>query len=302
MPRASLDGFGAGALLPVRAPFRLDLTAEALRRLASNAVDVIGEDGTYYRALHDAAGTSVVAVRAHGDDTIDVRASGRDGERWWPLVARMLGTQADMTQWRKRSARVPWLKRVSRALDGVKPPRYASAWEACCHAIVFQQISIYAAASIMRRVVEHLGEPVEAEGVRCVPFPRAERLLEEPEAALRACGLSANKVAHLRSVAAACLDGTIDEEALERLPTAEAAEALTRVRGIGPWSAAVVMLRGFGRLDVFPMRDSGVARTVKALSGDAELDLDALLEILGPVRGMLYYHLLLGRLRNLTPG
>ena len=61
------------------------------------------------------------------------------------------------------------------------------------------------------------------------------------------------------------------------------------------------MLRGFGRLDVFPMRDSGVARTVKLLSGDDRLDLDAVLDVLGPVRGMLYYHLLLGRLRNLTP-
>lgn len=279
----------------------MDLTAEALRRLASNAVDVVAEDGTYYRALADDAGTSLVAVRAHGADEIEVRASGRNAERWWPVVARMLGTQADLTQWRKRSARIPWLARLAKALDGVKPPRYATAWEACCHAVVFQQISIHAAAAIMRRVVERLGAAVEGSGVRCVPFPGPERLLAEPESELRACGLSANKVAHLRSVANAALDGSIDEAALEKRPTAAAAEALTQVRGLGPWSASVVMLRGFGRLDVFPMRDSGVARTVKLLSGDDDLDLDAVLDVLGPVRGMLYYHLLLGRLRNLTP-
>ena len=279
----------------------MDLTAEALRRLASNAVDVVTEDGTYHRALADDEGTSLVAVRAHDDARIEVRASGRNAERWWPVVARMLGTQADLTPWRKRSARVPWLARIAKALDGVKPPRYATAWEACCHAVVFQQISIHAAAAIMRRVVECLGKPVEGAGVVCVPFPGPQRLLAEPESDLRACGLSANKVAHLRSVATAALDGSIDEAALERLPTPEAAEALTRIRGLGPWSASVVMLRGFGRLDVFPMRDSGVARTVKLLSGDDSLDLDAVLDVLGPVRGMLYYHLLLGRLRNLTP-
>jgi DNA-3-methyladenine glycosylase II len=301
MPQASLDGFNARALLPVRPPYRLDLTAEALRRLASNAVDVVAEDGTYYRALHDGAGTSLVAVRAHDGETIEVRASGRNAERWWPVVARMLGTQADLTQWRKRSARIPWLKRLARAFDGVKPPRYASAFEACCHAVVFQQISIHAAAAIMRRMVELLGAPLEAAGVRCVPFPSPERLLAEPVEALRGCGLSANKAAHLRSVAEACLDGAIDAAALEGMPTAEAAAALARVRGIGPWSASVVMLRGFGRLDVFPMRDSGVARAVKALSGEDEPDLDGVLEILGPARGMLYYHLLLGRLRNLAP-
>jgi DNA-3-methyladenine glycosylase II len=301
MPRSSLERFNARVLLPVRAPFRLDLTAEALRRLAANVVDVVTGDGTYYRALADEAGTSLVAVRAHDDAHIEIKASGRDAERWWPVVARMLGTQADLTQWRKRSARIPWLGRIAKALDGVKPPRYATAWEACCHAVVFQQISIHAAAAIMRRVVERLGHEVRNEAVACVPFPGPARLLQEPEAELRACGLSANKVAHLRSVATAVLDGSIDEAALERLPTPEAAEALTRIRGLGPWSASVVMLRGFGRLDVFPMRDSGVARTVKLLSGDDRLDLDAVLEILGPVRGMLYYHLLLGRLRNLTP-
>ena len=61
------------------------------------------------------------------------------------------------------------------------------------------------------------------------------------------------------------------------------------------------MLRGFGRLDVFPMRDSGVARTVRALSGDDGIDLDAVLETLGPARGMLYYHLLLGRMHPEGP-
>jgi len=288
-------------MLPVRAPFRLDLTAEALRRLASNVVDVLDADGTYYRALRDERGTSLVSIRARDAGSIEVKATGRNAERWWPTVARMLGTQADLTEWRKRSARVPWLKRVAKALNGVKPPRYPSVFEACCHAIVFQQISIYAAGAIMRRTVELLGEPLTVGEIRCIPFPTPERLLAEPQEKLRGCGLSANKVAHLRSVATASLDGSLDAESLERLPTPEAAEVLARIRGIGPWSAAVVMLRGFGRLDVFPMRDSGVARTVKALSGDEGLDLDALLEILGPVRGMLYYHLLLGRLRNLTP-
>jgi DNA-3-methyladenine glycosylase II len=73
-------------------------------------------------------------------------------------------------------------------------------------------------------------------------------------------------------------------------------QALVVHRGIGPWTAAVVALRGFGRLDLFPMNDSGVARSVKDLSGEAAVDVDALLAQLGDQRGMLYYHLLLGRL------
>ena len=96
--------------------------------------------------------------------------------------------------------------------------------------------------------------------------------------------------------------GLVTPEQIEALPSPQAAQRLTAVRGIGAWSAAVVLLRGFGRLDVFPMKDSGVARSLKMLSRDPELDAGALLEALGPVRGFLYFHLLLGRMRRLTPG
>jgi DNA-3-methyladenine glycosylase II len=106
-------------------------------------------------------------------------------------------------------------------------------------------------------------------------------------------------VAHLRSAATAVLSGGVTSEIVQSLPSAQAAQRLTSVRGIGAWSAAVVLLRGFGRLDVFPMKDSGVARSLKMLSGDADLDAHALLEALGPVRGMLYFHLLLGRIHHL---
>ncbi len=56
----------------------------------------------------------------------------------------------------------------------------------------------------------------------------------------------------------------------------------------------MILLRGLGRLDIFPLRDSGVARSLALLAGGAR-STGELLETLGPVRGMLYYHLLLGR-------
>lgn len=285
--------------MPVRLPFRLDLTAAALQRLAANVVDVIDANGTYHRAFEDGTGTSLVAVSQNNADVIEVSATGRGAQRWFPVVARMLGTQADLSQWYERSARITWLHRLAVAFEGVKPPRYATLWEACAHAIVFQQISIHAAGSIMRRVIEALATPIVAGNVRCTPFPSPDRWLCASETQLRAAGLSRNKVAHLRSVAAAVAEGAIDEVTLEKLPTPEAAEKLCAIRGIGPWSAAVILLRGMGRLDTFPLRDSGVARSLALLAGEA-VDLDFVLETLGPVRGMLYYHLLLGRLRNLS--
>ncbi len=293
--------FGAAMTLPVQAPYRLDLTADALRRLASNAVDVVGADGTLYRALQDRRDTEVLAVRAAGNGAIEVRATGRDAERWLPAVARMLGTQVDLTRWYARVQLIPWLAPLASALRGLKPPRYPTLWEALAHSILFQQISIHAAAAIMRRVVERLGTTVALDAVRCVAFPPPRRWLDASDAVLREAGISANKIAHLRSAASAVVEGSIDERELERLNTQDAALRLCTIRGIGPWSASVVLLRGMGRLDTFPLRDSGVARSLALISGEAHVDQDALLEELGDVRGMLYYHLLLGRMRNLAP-
>ncbi len=293
--------FGAAQLLPVREPFRLDLTVDALRRLASNAVDVVGADGTYYRALRDRDGAALLAVRQRGERAIEVRATGRRVDRWHPVVAQMLGTDVDLSEWYERSRRVTWLAPLAAELRGLRPPRYPSLWEACAHAILFQQISIHAAAAIMRRTVELLGERVSAGAVECTVFPPPPRWVECGEAALRGAGISGNKIAHLRSAAEAAASGAIDESAFEGLSTPQAAERLCTIRGIGPWSAAVISLRGLGRLDTFPLRDSGVARSLALLAGKAHVDQDELLAALGPVRGMLYYHLLLGRLRNLTP-
>jgi DNA-3-methyladenine glycosylase II len=286
--------------LSVHSPYRLDLTVDALRRLAANVVDVVGEDGVYRRALCDEKGVNLIEVTQPSARFLRLRVAGGSAARWVPYVNRMLGTATRLDQWYRRVERVPWLAYLTRELRGLRPPRYPSLWEALAHSIVFQQISIHAAASIMRRIIEALSEPLEHAGQRYYPFMMPVSLLRASDGTLRAAGLSANKIAHLRSAAEAVQSGAISDEVIESLSSAEAASRLCAVRGIGPWSAAVVLLRGFGRLDVFPMKDSGVARSLRALSGDPNIDAHALLEQLGPVRGMLYFHLLLGRIRNLV--
>ncbi len=296
-----MNRFPVRLRLPVARPYRLDLTAQALRRLAANAVDVLAPDGAYHRALRLGNDLAALRVTQVEPDALEIEATGGDPELVRAAVVRMLGVDADLREWPRRASRVAWLAPIAHALRGVHPPRYPTLWEACAHAIVFQQISIHAAGAIMLRLVEAFGERARAGEVELVAFPEPEALLRASEERLGAVGLSANKRAHLRAAAAAVLDGTVREDAVDALASPEAIAYLTRVRGIGPWSAAVVLLRGFGRLDVFPMRDSGVARSVRELAGDVTVDLDGVLETLGPVKGLLYFHLLLGRLRNLGP-
>jgi 3-methyladenine DNA glycosylase/8-oxoguanine DNA glycosylase len=82
----------------------------------------------------------------------------------------------------------------------------------------------------------------------------------------------------------------LNEEGLSRMTSQEALYALMELPGIGPWSAALVLLRGLGRLDVFPPGDVGAARGVgPLLQLDPGMSIDRAVERFGDRRGYLYF-------------
>jgi DNA-3-methyladenine glycosylase II len=268
-----------------------------LRRLSTNVVDVF--DGTAYRRLlGDPQSPALLTVEQVAPDALAVRLEGRGADAIDPaaLARRMLGADVDLSAFYAGAATVPWLDRIAQGARGVKPPRYASLWETLCNAVVYQQVSIHAAGAILRRTIERYAVPVETNGVRLHAFPLPRTLLDADPAELRAAGLSVNKINALKAVGAAIESGELDEAALEPLSTPDLIAALVAHKGIGPWTGAVVALRGFGRLDVFPMNDSGAEAGLRKLSGDPGVRVEPIINALSPQQGMLYYHLLLGRL------
>lgn len=282
------------AMLRVVTPYRLDLTVEALRRVKENPVDVMTADGRYLRAMRGPTGVDIIEVRQVKRDTLQVRIVGSGGAAWLQVVTWMLGTEIDLRSWYRRVKAFPWLAALADQLRGLKPPRYPELWEALCHGIIFQQLSIAAAATIMKRLVERFSAPVDYQGLPLYPFPRPQSILEARGSALKSLGLSRMKASYLKGAARAVLDGTVRDDRLRSLSTSQAASELMQLPGIGPWSAAVILLRGFGRLDTFPLRDTGVAASMALVSGNRRIRADKVLEQLGDMSGLLYFHLLLG--------
>jgi DNA-3-methyladenine glycosylase II len=284
--------------IPVRLPYRLDLTVNVLRRLSTNLVDVLTYDRAYVRIFGDPVKPIVVRVKQLGPGTLtaDIQGPARAHERVLALVARILGVDVDLTRFYDAASSIPWLHPLSLRMRGVKPPRYPTLWEACANAIVFQQISLAAASGIMGRLIVALEEPTTVGGVELYRFPGVAQVQQTQDAVLRRAGLSAGKLATLRRVGNALARGTLSEAMLEERPSPDAAALLQRIKGIGPWTAALILLRGLGRLDAFPPNDTSVARNLALIGGSVPLDLEAALAVLGPERGMLYYHLLLARL------
>jgi DNA-3-methyladenine glycosylase II len=288
--------------LSVVTPYRLDLTVSALRRLSMNVVDILTPEGHYVRAFGGGCGAMIVHVEQKRPDALTVTIDGGATEHAPTLarVRRMLGTDRDLTDFDRAAAKIPWLAPLVERMRGVKPPRYPALWDACANAIVFQQVSLRAASAIMHRVIVALGQPVKVAGlpVPLYQFPSAERFTATTDDLLRATGLSATKVATLRRVGDALATGALDAATLERCSSESAAGLLRRIKGIGPWTAAVILLRGLGRLDVFPANDTSVASNIALVAGSAAFDAPSVLTALGEQRGMLYFYLLLARLET----
>jgi DNA-3-methyladenine glycosylase II len=126
-----------------------------------------------------------------------------------------------------------------------------SHFAALVRAITYQQLAGAAAAAIHGRLVAALDGRVEP-----------DHLLAQPDEALRGAGLSLNKMASLRDLAAKVLDGTVvlDPRGLGRESDEEVVTRLTTVRGIGEWTAHMFLLFQLRRLDVWPTGDLGVRR------------------------------------------
>ena len=127
--------------------------------------------------------------------------------------------------------------------------------ETLLRAIVGQQVSIKAAASILARVEAAAGSLAEAEAVARLP-----------DEALRAAGLSRQKISYLRSLGEDVLSGRLDFAALPE-EDEEAIAALTHVRGIGRWTAEIYLLFAEGRPDVWPAGDLAVQVEVGRILG-----------------------------------
>jgi len=129
-------------------------------------------------------------------------------------------------------------------------PQRPSTFATLARAIAYQQLSGKAAATIWGRVMDLVGGR----------DPEARELLRRRPATLRAAGLSHAKVAAVRDLAAHVLRGDVQPNALPGLADEEVVERLTRVRGIGRWSAQMHLIFSLGRLDVWPTGDLGVRK------------------------------------------
>ena len=145
----------------------------------------------------------------------------------------------------------------------LEPQTKRAPFQALVRSVTFQQLNGKAAETILGRVLALFPEK---------KFPSPEDLLATPDEKLRAAGLSRNKTAAVKDIAAKTIAGVVpDSRTIKKLSNEEILERLTSVRGVGPWTAEMLLMFTLGREDVFPVTDFGVRKGFALTYGLKEL-------------------------------
>jgi len=131
--------------------------------------------------------------------------------------------------------------------------------------IIAQQLSVKAANSIESRVRKVAGKKY-----------KSNKLLSIPHQTLRECGLSNRKAEYILGIAQATQDKSLDFNALAKLDDRDVIQQLVKLRGVGQWTAEMLMIFSLGRMDIFSSQDIGLQRGMRTLFGKKASSLQAM--------------------------
>jgi len=173
---------------------------------------------------------------------------------------RLLGLRTDPGPFERRVRRLPGGSRLIRGRQGLRVSLTPSAYEALLWSIVGQQVNL-AFAFEQRSAVLDACRTRTRGGLALHPEPREVARLDYADLTRRR--FSRRKAEYLIDVSRCIAAGELDLERLASAPAGAAHERLVAVRGIGPWSAGYVMMRGLGFADCVPLGDAGLVSSLR---------------------------------------
>ena len=211
------------------------------------------------------------------------------------MLERTLGLRSDLADFYRFARRDRRLWPLVERFRGVKPPRFPSLFEALLNAFACQQLSIEVGLELLNRLARTYGVTSPDGSAHAFPHPKA--LASSRVDSLKRLGFSRAKSLAIIELARGVAAGRLDLERLTGLDDDAAVAALCALRGVGRWTAEYVLLRGLGRLQIFPGDDVGAQNALGRWLGLTGLSgYDVVERALTPWRpwaGLIYFHLLL---------
>lgn len=285
-------------------PFCLGFTAWALRRRPENQVD--RWDGTTYRRViairGRAAEVSVCERWFRGAPRLEVNVIGegvhaKAKAEVKTLLTHMLGLQVDLKPFYQMASRAPQLRELVERYRGLKPVRFPTVFETLANAFACQQFTIAAGLQLLNRLARKGSVTLETKAGVMFGFPEPSDLLRLSPRTFRKLGFSRQKTNAFRELSRNLVAQRLDLDTLMNRRNEDAISFLLGLRGVGRWTAEYVLLRGLGRLDVFPGDDVGAQnRLAKWLHRSRPMNYASVRRALDrwqPYAGFIYFHMLM---------
>ena len=220
--------------------------------------------------LSDDSGVPCALSVRQAGGVLEVRyASELPAEAEAAHAARLLSVDTDGERFQKVGAGDPVVGGLQKRFPGRRPVCFGTPFEAAVWALLSQRTRTAAAARLKERLQASFGFELELDGATVRAFPGPGRLAGVGPAA----GLPRVKLERLRGLCEAAAAGELDPGALRAVPAEEALARLRELPGIGPFSAALVLIRGAGHPDVNPSAERRLARAAALAYGRPEAEL-----------------------------
>jgi 3-methyladenine DNA glycosylase/8-oxoguanine DNA glycosylase len=232
-------------LLPVPQPYDFELSTRRFRSYGPDLANLWQEGG-----LHRAIGGRDVRIEATPGG-VEFQPLDTETEH---VVHRLLGLDYDLDSFREWAASDPVLAPIVADLAGLRPTLWVDPFEAVVDCITAQQVSLWAAFAIRKRLTERFGVPVG----QAYAFPTPGRLAQATEAEVVELGFTRRKAEYVIALARSRLE----LESLASLPDAEVKSALCAQRGVGEWTADWFLARYLARPQAWPAGDLSLRKAL----------------------------------------
>lgn len=169
------------------------------------------------------------------------------------------------------AARDHVMRHLIQHFEGASLTSRGCAFTTLARSIVGQQISVKAAESVWQKVI------------RTIPDITPRSLSSVKQDLLRACGLSSRKITYLQDLSQHFMHGTLNETTWSKMDDEAIIAQLTKIKGIGPWTAEMFLIFHMQRPDVLPLDDIGLQRAIsRHYYGDQSVNKKMIIELAKP--------------------
>jgi DNA-3-methyladenine glycosylase II len=193
-------------------------------------------------------GSAAVALRQDADGALTGTVAAEDLDAAWRQSLAIHSLDVDGRGYPGIGERDPVIGRLQAEHAHLRPVLFNSPYEAACAFVIAHRLSMVQGRAIRARIAERHGEAITVVGRTVHAFPAPQRLLTLDTLP----GLTEEKVRRLHGIARAALDGGLERERLRQQPVDQAIADVRRLRGIGDFFAAGIVLRGAGMVDAVP--------------------------------------------------